>query len=78
MPRSKGIKGVGSLFWPLGKRTKPCLATFRVKEEFLEVFEYPSGRDSLAAEVVDDLEAALEQFREIGADLSGEASERVT
>ena len=33
--------------------------------EFLEVIENPSERDSLAAEIVDDLEPALKEFRSL-------------
>ena len=44
---------------------------FWIRDEGLEESENPPDTDVLAQEIVEDLEAALEQFREIAADLSG-------
>jgi type I restriction enzyme M protein len=44
---------------------------FRFKDESLEDSDNLSDPDVLAREIVDDLEAAFEQFREIANDLGG-------
>jgi type I restriction enzyme M protein len=43
---------------------------FRFKDESLEESDNLSDPDVLAREIVDDLEATFEQFREIANDLS--------
>jgi hypothetical protein len=43
------------------------------KDETLEESDNLPDPDVLAQEIVEDLEAALEQFREIASDLSGES-----
>jgi type I restriction enzyme M protein len=47
------------------------LNIFRFKDESLEDSDNLSDPDVLAREIVDDLEAAFEQFREIANDLGG-------
>jgi type I restriction enzyme M protein len=46
-----------------------------VSDESLEESDNLPDPDVLAQEIVEDLEAALEQFREIAADLKMEANE---
>jgi type I restriction enzyme M protein len=53
-------------------RDKASLDIFWLKDESLEDSENLPDPDILAAEIVQDLEAALEQFREIANDLGGE------
>ena len=48
---------------------------FRLRDESLEDSDNLPNPDILAQEIIDDLEAALEQFREIANDLGGEAVE---
>jgi type I restriction enzyme M protein len=48
------------------------------RDESLEKFDNLPDPDVLAPEIVADLEAALEQFREIAADLGGEATKETT
>ncbi|MFX0196089.1 MAG: N-6 DNA methylase [Candidatus Hodarchaeota archaeon] len=55
----------------LGNRDKASLDIFWLKDESLEESENLPEPSILAQEIVDDLEAALEQFREIAEDLGG-------
>jgi len=48
---------------------------FWLRDESLEDSDNLPDPDVLAREIVDDLEAALEQFREIAADLRGQEAE---
>jgi type I restriction enzyme M protein len=50
-------------------RDKASLDIFWLRDESLEESDNLPDPDVLAQEIVDDLEAALEQFREIAADL---------
>jgi type I restriction enzyme M protein len=52
-------------------RDKASLDIFWLKDESLSESENLPDPDVLAAEIVEDLEAALEQFREIAGDLNG-------
>ena len=52
---------------------KVNLDIFWLKDESLEDSANLPPPDIIAAEIMDDLEAALEQFAEIAADLGGEA-----
>jgi type I restriction enzyme M protein len=52
-------------------RDKASLDIFWLKDESLSESENLPDPDVLAAEIVEDLEAALEQFREIAGDLGG-------
>ena len=54
-------------------RDKASLDIFWLRDESLEDSDNLPDPDVLAQEIVDDLEAALEQFREITADLGGES-----
>jgi len=56
-------------------RDKASLDFFWLKDESLEASDNLPDPDIIAQEIVDDLEAALEQFRLIANDLSNEASE---
>jgi len=49
------------------------LDIFWLRDESLEESDNLPDPDVLAQEIVEDLEAALEQFREIAADLGGES-----
>ena len=53
------------------QRDKASLDIFWLKDESLSESENLPDPDVLAQEIVDDLEAALEQFREIVSDLGG-------
>ena len=53
-------------------RDKASLDIFRLKDDSLEDSDNLPEPGILAAEIVEDLEAALEQFREIAADLGEE------
>ncbi len=55
------------------KRDKVNLDIFWLKDESLEDSANLPAPDIIAAEIVEDLEAALEQFAEIAADLGSEA-----
>ncbi len=57
------------------KRDKVNLDIFWLKDESLEESANLPAPDLIAAEIVEDLEAALEQFREIATDLGVEGSE---
>ena len=59
------------LFKDLIARDKASLDIFWVKDESLSESENLPAPEVIAAEIVEDLEAALEQFREIAVDLSG-------
>ena len=56
----------------LVKRDKVNLDIFWFKDESLEESANLPAPDVIAADIMEDLEAALEQFREIAADLNGE------
>ena len=53
-------------------RDKASLDIFWLRDETLEESDNLPDPDVLDQEIVDDLEAALEQFREIAADLGGQ------
>ena len=53
-------------------RDKVNLDVFWLRDESLEETANLPAPDVLAAEIVDDLEAALEQFRAIAEDVGGE------
>ena len=53
-------------------RDKASLDIFWLRDESLEESDNLPDPDALAQEIVEDLEAALEQFREIAMDLGGE------
>jgi type I restriction enzyme M protein len=53
-------------------RDKASLDIFWLKDQSLEDSENLPDPGIIAAEIVEDLEAALEQFREIAVDLSPE------
>ena len=55
----------------LVKRDKASLDIFWLKDESLSESENLPAPEIIAQEIVEDLEAALEQFREIAADLGG-------
>ena len=57
-------------------RDKASLNIFWLRDESLEDSDNLSDPDVLAQEIVDYLEAALEQFREIANDLGGQSLER--
>jgi type I restriction enzyme M protein len=59
-------------------RDKASLDIFWLRDESLEESDNLPDPDVLAQEIVEDLEAALEQFREIAADLGGEATKETT
>jgi type I restriction enzyme M protein len=56
-------------------RDKASLHIFWLRDESLEEPDNLPDPDVLAQEIVEDLEAALEQFREIAMDLGGEVVE---
>jgi len=53
-------------------RDKVSLDIFWLRDESLEEYDNLPNPEVLAQEIVDDLEAALEQFREITMDLGGQ------
>ena len=53
---------------------KTSLDIFWLSDESLEESDNLPDPDVLAQEIVEDLEAALEQFREIAADVGGEVT----
>ena len=59
----------------LVNRDKASLDIFWLRDESLEESDNLPDPDVLAQEIVEDLEAALEQFREIAADLGSKESE---
>jgi len=59
----------------LNNRDKASLDIFWLRDESLEDSDNLPDPDVLAQEIVEDLEAALEQFREIAADLGPEEGE---
>ncbi|HDY69784.1 MAG TPA: SAM-dependent DNA methyltransferase, partial [Actinobacteria bacterium] len=59
----------------LVERDKASLDIFWLRDESLEESENLPDPEVIAAEIVEDLEAALEQFREIALDLGGELPE---
>jgi len=78
--RGLKLKKVGSLFpmrlraydyENLINRDKASLDVFWLRDESLEESDNLPDPDVLAQEIVEGLEAALEQFREITADLGG-------
>ncbi len=60
--------------WPIN-RDKGSLDIFWLKDESLEESDNLLDPNILTQEIVDDLEAALEQFREIAADFGEESVE---
>jgi type I restriction enzyme M protein len=56
-------------------RDKASLDLFRLRDESLEDSDNLPDPDVLAQEIVDDLESALEQFRQIATDLRGQEAE---
>ena len=56
-------------------RDKASLDIFWLRDESLEESDNLPDPDVLGQEIVDDLEAALEQIREIAADFGGESVE---
>jgi hypothetical protein len=63
----------------IGKRSQatfPALNILRLRDESTEDSDNLLAPDVLAQEIVYDMEAALEQFREIATDLSGEKSSK--
>jgi type I restriction enzyme M protein len=59
-------------------RDKASLDIFWLKDESLESSDNLPDPDVIAQEIVDDLEAALEQFRLIANDLGGDLSDKAT
>jgi len=59
----------------LSKRDKLNLDIFWLKDDSLEDIDSLPAPDVLAAEIVDNLEAALENFRNVSAELTGEEQE---
>ena len=59
-------------------RDKASLDIFWLRDESLEESDNLPDPDVLAQEIVEDVEAALEQFREIATDLGGEATKETT
>jgi type I restriction enzyme M protein len=59
----------------LAARDKASLDIFWLKDESLADSDNLPPPDVIAQEIVDDLEAALEQFRLIVGDLNGSSSE---
>ena len=57
------------------KRDKVSLDIFWLKDDSLEDSSSLPDPDVLAAEIVDDLQAALDEFAQIAADLKGQASD---
>jgi len=57
----------------LVSRDKASLDIFWLKDESLEASDNLPDPDVIAQEIVEDLEAALEQFREIAGDLTGKS-----
>ena len=55
-----------------GNHDKASLGIFSLRDERPEESDNLPDPDILAQEIVEDLEAALEQFREIASDLGGE------
>jgi type I restriction enzyme M protein len=52
-----------------GRESFPTLDIFWLRDERLEESDNLPDPDVLAQEIIEDLEAALEQFREIASDL---------
>jgi type I restriction enzyme M protein len=59
----------------LSKRDKVNLDIFWLKDESLEDSANLPAPDIIATEIIEDLQAALEQFSEIAGDLGGEGAE---
>jgi type I restriction enzyme M protein len=57
-------------------KTKPASISFWLRDESLEESDNVSDPALLAQEIVEDLEAGLEQIREIAADLGSEAIQK--
>ncbi len=62
----------------LVSRDKASLDIFWLKDESLEASDNLPDPDVIAQEIVEDLEAALEQFREIVVDLGDSKVEKTT
>ena len=77
LPGGEGIGSGGRWraydYEELIKRDKASLDIFWLKDESLEDSDNLPEPGIIAAEIVEDLQAALEQFREIAADLGEEA-----
>ena len=58
-----------------GNHDKASLGIFSLRDERPEESDNLPDPDILAQEIVDDLEAALEQFREIAADLGSKENQ---
>jgi type I restriction enzyme M protein len=70
---SNGDNRIGEL--SITQRYQPRQASldiFWLRDESLEESDNPPDADVLAQEIVEDLEAALEQFREIALDLAAD------
>ena len=72
-----GIRILVRVFDDLVARDKTSLDLFWLRNENLEDSDNLPAPGILAAEIVEDLEAALEQFREIAEDLGGEGRGRL-
>jgi type I restriction enzyme M protein len=82
-PSRKGRGGSGSqgrwrayTYDELINRDKASLDIFWLRDESLSDSDNLPDQDVLAAEIVEDLEAALEQFREVATDLGGAPDSR--
>ena len=69
LPRTRNIQE-DTFLQKYENKQKANLDIFRLRDESLEDTADLSDPDVLAAKIVEDLEAALEQFREIAGDLS--------
>ena len=72
------VAAVPSFYEELINRDKASLDIFWLKDDSLEDSANLPSPDIIAQEIVDDLEAALEQFRLIANDLGSDTSEKVT
>jgi len=65
-------KGISPISIRLSNCDKRCLSIFWLKDESLEESANLPAPDVIAADIMEDLEAALEQFREIVNDLGAD------
>jgi type I restriction enzyme M protein len=63
------VKGTSPIFDVFNNRDKATLDIFWLRDEGLEESDNLPHPNVLAQEIVEDLETALEQFREIAAEL---------
>ena len=74
-PEGEGIGSIGRWrvydYEELANRDKASLDIFWLRDESLSDSDNLPAPEAIAAEIVEDLEAALEQFREIANDLGG-------